>query len=285
MYGLDRLAEVFKEAHLIPFNDSMKIVLMSDCHRGDGSPADNFLKNKRNYMEALDYYFTNGYTYIEIGDGDELWENKNLSKIIEVHKEVFIKLSEFYKRGRLYFIYGNHDIVKKDDEFLKKYKTYNNTLFESIMVYEGIVLKHDVTWKKVFLVHGHQVDFFNDKLWKIGRFFVRYFWKPIEIIGVRDPTSASQNDRKTKDVENNLLEWCKRNNCLLVAGHTHKPVFAKVGEISYFNSGSCIKNEGITAIEIAEGCITLVMWKKTKGNCSAAVVRDIVAGPERLEDY
>ena len=32
-----------------------------------------FLKSR-----MLEYYYRNGYTYIELGDGEELWENRKL---------------------------------------------------------------------------------------------------------------------------------------------------------------------------------------------------------------
>ena len=92
---------------------------MSDCHRGDGSWADDFSKNQNIYFAALTHYYNENYTYIEIGDGDELWENKKLSDIIQVHSDVFWLLSKFYNEDRLYLIFGNHDMVKKDNEFVR----------------------------------------------------------------------------------------------------------------------------------------------------------------------
>lgn len=113
------LSQVFKSAEQIPFDDSSRIVLMSDCHRGDGSWADDFSNNQNLYLAALKYYYRENYTYIELGDGDELWKNNSFSNIILVNSEVFCLLSKFYKAKRLYFIFGNHDIVKKSFKFVK----------------------------------------------------------------------------------------------------------------------------------------------------------------------
>ena len=66
-----------------------KIVLMSDCHRGTGDWSDTFLKNQNIYFSALMNYYEKGYTYIELGDGDELWENKRMKDISEIHNNVF----------------------------------------------------------------------------------------------------------------------------------------------------------------------------------------------------
>jgi UDP-2,3-diacylglucosamine pyrophosphatase LpxH len=119
MNDLKRISEIFETAEEIPFDDSTRIVLMSDCHRGDGSWADDFLKNQNPYFAALTHYYNENYTYIEIGDGDELWKNNKFSDITYAHKDVFWLLSKFYKKGKLYFIYGNHDIVKKNKKFVK----------------------------------------------------------------------------------------------------------------------------------------------------------------------
>ena len=56
----------------IDLNDSTKIILFSDLHRGVGDWSDDFAHNKLIYSYALQHYFDHGFTYIEIGDGDEL---------------------------------------------------------------------------------------------------------------------------------------------------------------------------------------------------------------------
>ncbi len=60
------------------------------------------------FVAALRYYAKNRFTYIELGDGDELWENRKMEQIAEVHGEVFELLAQFYRKRRLYMIYGNH---------------------------------------------------------------------------------------------------------------------------------------------------------------------------------
>ena len=77
-----KLNKIFKTSKRISIYDNSKIVIMSDCHRGGGNASDNFLKNKSIFLEALDYYYNQGFTYIELGDGDEMWEVKNCKKIV-----------------------------------------------------------------------------------------------------------------------------------------------------------------------------------------------------------
>ncbi|WP_395076704.1 hypothetical protein [Flavobacterium sp.] len=62
----DRLTKAFKEAKRIPFNDQSKFIFFSDCHRGDGSFADDFANNRNVYQHALRYYFENNFTYTNL---------------------------------------------------------------------------------------------------------------------------------------------------------------------------------------------------------------------------
>ncbi|MHB8072320.1 metallophosphoesterase [Desulfosporosinus fructosivorans] len=294
MNNLTRITKVFESADEIPFDDSSRIILMSDIHRGDGGWADDFSKNQNLYFAALTHYYNENYTYIELGDGDELWKNKKLSDIIYVHSHAFWLLSKFFKEGRLHFIFGNHDMVKRDPKFVKNnlYQYLDEReqkhipLFENIKLHEGLVLRHRVTNQKILLIHGHQVSLIDYELWRLGRFLVRYLWRPLESFGVNDPTSTAKNYDKKDAVENRLIEWVTREKQMLIAGHTHRPRFPEVGEPPYFNDGSSVHPRCITGIEIAEGNITLVKWDvKTKNDGTLFIGREILAGPRELKDY
>jgi len=108
-----RLTEVFKSAREIPFDDSSKFILFSDCHRGINSWIDDFAPNANLFLHALNHYYNKGFSYIEIGDGDELWENKKLENIRQAHSDIFLQMQKFYKEKRLFLIWGNHDIKRK----------------------------------------------------------------------------------------------------------------------------------------------------------------------------
>ncbi|HWQ43223.1 MAG TPA: metallophosphoesterase, partial [Desulfosporosinus sp.] len=226
--------------------------------------------------------------------GDELWKNKELSDIIYVHSHVFWLLSKFFDEGKLYLIFGNHDMMKSDDEFVKNnlYQYFdeqekkNIPLFENIKLHEGLVLRHRVTDQKILLIHGHQVSFLDYDIWKFSRFLVRYLWRPLESFGVNDPTSTAKNSDKKDAVEKKLIEWVTRENHMLIAGHTHRPRFPEVGEPQYFNDGSSVHPRCITGIEITDGNITLVKWDvKTKNDGTLFIGREILAGPRELKDY
>ena len=46
MSSKTRLDRAYRNAHRIAFNDNSKIILFSDCHRGDNSFADDFANNR-----------------------------------------------------------------------------------------------------------------------------------------------------------------------------------------------------------------------------------------------
>jgi UDP-2,3-diacylglucosamine pyrophosphatase LpxH len=294
MNTLKRLSKIFEASEEIPFDDYSRIVLMSDCHRGDGSWTDDFSRNQNIYFVALNHYYNENYTYIEIGDGDELWQNKKLTDIVKAHSDVFWLQSKFFNEGRLYLIYGNHDIVKSNNKFVREnlYQYFNEVskrdipLFKNIKIHEGLVLKHNTANEKIFLVHGHQVDFLNDKLWRLARFLVRYLWTPLELYGVNDPTSTAKNYYKKEAVGKKLTEWVKKEGHMLIAGHNHRPMYPEVGEPPYFNDGSCVHPRCITAIEIIDGNIILVKWNlKTKVDGTLFIGREVLAGPRKIKDY
>ena len=266
-----RLSDVFEQARAnpIPFDDSSKFILFSDCHRGDNGWADDFAHNQLLFFNALCWYYENGYTYIEVGDGDELWENRDFSVIRREHSHIFSLMQKFFLDDRLYLIWGNHDIERSDkkivEEQLFSYEDVRERtrkdLFKGIEVQEGIVLKHSVSGHELFLVHGHQGSFESEHIWRVSRHVVGRVWKPLQVFGVNDPTLPSQNEQKRHEVEDKIQAWIRaRNNQPLVCGHTHRSWFPLPGEVPYFNTGSCVHPRCITGIEIEGGNIRLIKW-------------------------
>jgi UDP-2,3-diacylglucosamine pyrophosphatase LpxH len=298
-----RLNKVFKSASAkeISFDDSSKFIFFSDCHRGDNSWADDFAHNQNLFFHALNYYYDKGFTYIEIGDGDELWENKRFAVIREAHSHIFWRMSKFHEENRLYLIWGNHDIRRKElkrkalkNVEKKRYRYYNERegeyepLFKDIEVneHEGLILKHSGTGNKIFLVHGHQGDLLNAHLWWLSRFVVNKFWKLLQRCGIKDPTSPAKNFKKRGKVEKKLIKWVKKNHQMLIAGHTHRSIFPDEGEPPYFNDGSCVHPRCITGIEIQNGEIALIKWWfKPKDDGALYVTRKILVSPKKLESF
>lgn len=280
-----RLNAAFTHAPAFPLCRSSRYVLFSDCHRGCGTNNDNFLKNQNLYFAALQHYYNRGFTYIELGDGDELWENRSFEAIKGIHNNTFWLLSRLYQEGRLIMLYGNHDIVKRKKTFVRRScssylcsTSQERELFPGIIFYSGAVLKNTDWGRDVYLTHGHQADFFNSVLWRTSRFLVRYIWKPLESTGFLDPTSAAKNNTKKKKVERTLTGWAEKNDCILVTGHTHRPMLDE--SVSYCNSGSCVHPRCITCMEIEQLKISLVKWTLgTHPDRTLYVAREVLSGP------
>ncbi|WP_411893276.1 serine/threonine protein phosphatase [Winogradskyella sp. A2] len=295
MSSKSRLKKAYKNAFRIPFNDDSKFILFSDCHRGDNSFADDFTNNRNIYFHALKHYYNNGFNYCELGDGDELWENLSFNSILHAHKNVFMLMKQFHDEERLHMIWGNHDMVYRNENYVKKYlntyfdpKTGNDEeLFCDIKYHEGIVLEHSDTKQELFLCHGHQADWWNYLFWKWSRFMVRILWKPLNVMGIADPTSPAKNYKELIKVERRTKKWIIENeNLVTVTGHTHRPRFPEPGDIAFFNDGSCVHPRSITGLEIENGKIALIKWQiSTADDGTLKIVRVLLEGPAPLIDY
>lgn len=278
-----RLNKAFENALTIPLRSNSKFILMSDCHRGTGTSSDNFLKNQNLFFAALTYYYDRGFTYIELGDGDELWENRSFGQIVSIHDNAFWLLSQFYQRGRFYMIYGNHDIAKRSNRCISKHlnsfqcHSMDEELFPELEVHEGLILETPSSERNVYLAHGHQADTLNSTFWVLSKFLVRYVWKPLENLGVLDPTSAARNNTKKKKTEERLSHYADRENQILITGHTHRPMCPTNTRELYFNTGSCVHPRCITGIEIENGLIRLVKWTYvTRRDYTLCVGREVL---------
>ena len=201
----------------------IKLVCMSDTHRGDGSGADDFAQNSLIYRCALEHYLENGFTYIELGDAEELWENDNFDQIYITHTSVYELLAKFHDpdptKTRYLKVWGNHDLYWKDNEAVYR------TLFPGIEIHEGIMLEPglregggEAFGGAILLLHGHQADTkCSGEIAVFSKFFVHNFWPDLQRCGVKDPTRAALNPGLCNEVDKRLHEWASRNDQGIVA--------------------------------------------------------------------
>ena len=295
MSSQKRISRAYKTAKRISFNDDSKFVIFSDCHRGDNSFADDFANNRNIYFHALSHYFKEDYTYCELGDGDELWENITFRSIFEAHQNVFELMRKFYEKNRLYRVVGNHDMVYRKKKYVEKYLYQyfdkvtgkDKPLFPGIVFTEGLVFEHEKSKQELFMLHGHQADWMNYKGWKFNRFMVLALWRQLQIFGISDPTSPAKNYRELIKVEKRFKQWITDNKRpITIIGHTHRPRFPEPHELPLFNDGSCVHPRSITGLEIEDGKISLIKWHiQTDESGTLKVVRKLLEGPQKLADY
>ncbi|MDR2296514.1 MAG: serine/threonine protein phosphatase [Clostridiales Family XIII bacterium] len=289
-----RLDKAFMGAFPIPFDDRSKFVFFSDVHRGDDSLSDEFARNKHIYYHALSYYYRDDFTYVEVGDGDELWENRLFRRIYNSHSLIFELLKKFHASRRLHMLYGNHNMQLKNHAYVENnlrvvYDDYLETeeaLFPDLHVHEALVLKHRDTAQEIFVVHGHQGDLLNDQLWRVSCILVRFFWRYLHFAGIHYMSSPARNREKRHRLEKHFRKWNLANGISIICGHTHRPKFPSPGEPAYFNCGCCIQPRGIHCLEIVYGKIYLVSWRMhSKRDGSLYIKRSIVKGPEAIINF
>jgi len=290
-FGHRRLTEVFEAAQEIPFDDSSRIVFFSDCHRGDNSQADAFAKNEGLFLHALTHYYLEGFTYIEVGDGDELWKTRQFSDVRQAHRRIFDLLHKFDWQDRLHLIVGNHDIQGSQRNRVEK---------EGIIAHEGLILRHSKTGQQIFAVHGHQADFKSDRLRVVSRFMVRHIWKRLQLLGLGSITNRADSVQKQRRIEQRIIGWSQAQRRKIeqriigwvqthwhtvICGHTHRPVCAAYEAPPYFNAGSCVHPGYITGLEIRNGEIMLVRWSgqpETGQRRTLCIERELMAPPRKL---
>ncbi|MDR3149610.1 MAG: serine/threonine protein phosphatase [Oscillospiraceae bacterium] len=240
---LRRLDNAFRYARVIEYTPDTKIVIFSDCHRGTGDYNDLFAQNHNIYYDAVRQYFNYGYTYIDLGDSADLWLNRKIEPIIEEYTNIYELLNEYYNEGRYIVVHGNPE----------------QPLFPGLQVHESVILR-DSYGNEIYMTHGHQVDPISSVFWRLGEFLVRYMWRPLESLGIKQPMGTAEHRMKKKETEPRLIEWCKQRGKALIAGHTHRVRFPKDGEPEYYNVGSGVRPRAVTAIEIERSGISLVKW-------------------------
>jgi predicted phosphodiesterase len=261
----------FERTRHITLTPGMKLIVMSDMHRGDGSGADDFAQNSLIYRCALEYYLVNGFTYIELGDAEELWENADFDQIYITHTPVYELLAKFHdpdpEKTRYVKVWGNHDLYWRDHQDIYQ------SLFPMIQIYEAVVLSDSI-----LMIHGHQADpICSGPVAAVSQFFVNYIWAGMQKAGVKDPTRAATNPGLCNEVDERLHKWATRNDqgiAVIIAGHTHRAVFENLSltemrlqtfrfkaedsshlqdrrDPRYYNTGSCVHPLSITGLEIS----------------------------------
>lgn len=286
-----RLTKAYRKAKVESFDATSKYIFFSDCHRSDGSLSDEFTKNQNSYLYALDYYFDNGFTYVEVGDGDELWEHPMFKHIKSAHYEVFEKIKKFHEQNRLIMLYGNHNIELKNPEYVKKnYYTYYDNYQEATYNFmvglepiEALLLKNKNTGQEILTVHGHQGDFANDQVWGISMFSLRHFWKFMHAFGATSPASPVKNLTRQHKIEKNFNKWIEENKIMIICGHTHRYKYPKKEDLPYFNVGCCIYPGSITGVEIVGENIMMIRWRIVPNDYGVLrIVREVLRGPEPI---
>jgi UDP-2,3-diacylglucosamine pyrophosphatase LpxH len=210
---------------IIPFDiDQQKFIILSDQHKGARDDADDFALAEKNYLAALDHYNQHHFHYINLGDSEELWENR-MNAVKKHNKATFEKEKLFLTRNAFTKIFGNHDLYWDNDPLAPV--TLMQLYGQKIKVYEGTILQTTINNKpfSIYLTHGHQGDLQSDGNW-LSKWLVANVWARLQAYLKINPNTPANNDQLKTDHNRIMYEWSERQNqLLLITGHTHQPVF------------------------------------------------------------
>lgn len=261
-----RFERTLQTSDSLTIDNHSSLVFFSDTHRGDGGLLDRFAPNEALFLRALHHYAQKAFTYVEVGDGDELWQVDHFADIQAAHPHVFSQLERFQRLGRLHMIVGNHDVGRDPRLAISK---------AGLPLKRGLKLHHRESGRHLFVTHGHQADMQSGYF---ARMLCRYIGRPFQEMArnsvsshskfrswVKDVTVTieAQVDERAGQLEQRIKRWANyRPNVFTICGHTHT---ARFRWHNYFNTGSCLEPGVLTGIEISGGHIRQIRWSETDG--------------------
>jgi len=247
-----------------------KIIVMSDCHRGDGSAGDDFAHNSLLYKCALEHYHEQGYTYIELGDGEDLWEIKDFEQIYITHTSIYDLLRKFHDpdpaKTRYIKVWGNHDAWWEDHADVLQ------GLFPGIRVYKAVVLGN------ILMIHGHQADTVcTGPGGKISKFLVRHVWSGLQKFGIGDPTRAAENPGLCDRIDAILHSWA-------TGKPGTEPIFSQTEDGSSIPIFPALTNSGFSSIFPADAPIPTPPFILIAGHTHRPVFSNLSQTERRFRD-
>jgi UDP-2,3-diacylglucosamine pyrophosphatase LpxH len=230
--GLDRAfaddATMTRDVQL----SELRVVVLSDLHRGARDGADDFQRCEPAYSAALGWYLERGYELFLLGDVEELWEN-DIGEVLPKYAACAELEREFKDGPGLTRFFGNHDIDWRDSKLVRKHL---DPLLPGIAVHEALklrVLDGHTQLGLLFLVHGHQGTDLSDRAAGLSRLVLRRVWRKVQNTqGWLSTTPADDYVLRAKhDIA--MFRWSRRQalaspadqRAAMIAGHTHHPVF------------------------------------------------------------
>ena len=207
--------------------DRDRLIIFSDHHSGSRDGADDFWRCERSYHAALGYYFEAGHRLFLLGDVEELWENEH-EEVLNAYANTLELEREYHHAGRLERFWGNHDDSWRHDSDVEKHL---DKLYPGLVVREAMRIKivdGDTPLGLLFLVHGHQGTMDSDRFSGVSRLVVRYGWRPFQRRCKIPSTTPSRDYALRARHDDAMFQWARKRpeNLVLIAGHTHRPVFS-----------------------------------------------------------
>jgi UDP-2,3-diacylglucosamine pyrophosphatase LpxH len=300
-----RLSEVYTAATVDEGRElaDLRLILLSDLHKGQRDGADDFWACEPAYLAALEHYWQQGFELFLLGDVEELWENWPAPVIREyggvLNQELLF--AEAANPGRYMRFVGNHDDLWYDRD---QVQSHLGPYLAGQPVVESLRMAiHDQGQElgELFFLHGHQGTPDSDRFAHLSAWVVRHLWRPFQrVFNFRSTTPSNNYELRQKHELAMYSFAANQPRLVLFAGHTHHPVWEGLSfeqamqqmevrgldvpvdaawaqeqvdgavklpgrKPSYFNTGCCSYGDGsITGIEISDGELRLVRWTDEK---------------------
>ncbi len=208
-------------ARRLPFDLKRdRYIIFSDMHKADKAPGiDECHPNEMLLCHVLEQYYNNDWRLVLNGDIEECWEAKP-REIMAAYKDTIFTLERmFAEKGPEYYtrIYGNHDDLWRHPEKVEKHL---KPVLGDIEVYSGLLLGDELV-----ITHGHQGEGLDDTYAWFSRYFVRHPWRWIQRFTRISTARAATNHLIRWKRDQKLYRWAKSRSKVLIAGHTHRPMF------------------------------------------------------------
>lgn len=205
---------------------SERLIILSDQHKGARDGADDFQRSERSYNAALTYYNHLRYRLVVLGDAEELWEN-SFEEVASQYPAALALEAAFHADGRYLRVFGNHDIAWSETELFQEKMAAHGV--GNVAPVEAVKLRllaaDDRQIGELFLVHGHQGSPDSDLHARRSRFLVRHGWRRLQR-RLNRPWNTPSVDWGLRGAHaEDMADWAAKRKRVLIAGHTHLPVF------------------------------------------------------------
>jgi len=202
-----------------------RVIILSDQHKGARDGADDFQRCERSYNAALAYYNHLEYRLMALGDVEELWEN-SFDEVASNYPTALALEAKFHAGDRYTRFFGNHDIAWSDKElFQDKMAQYGVADVEPIEALRMRLVDGQRQVGELFLAHGHQGTPDSDLHARRSKFLVKYGWRRLQRRLNRPWNTPSVDWALRGRHAEDMAKWAEDRRRVLIAGHTHLPVF------------------------------------------------------------
>ena len=149
------------------------------------------------------------------------------SEVTSNYPETLRLAAAFQADGRYTRFYGNHDLAWHDAELFAENMAAHGYAGVAPLGSQILAVK-DASGRvlgELLLVHGHQGTADSDRHARSSEFFVHRAWRPVQALLNRPWNTPSVDWRLRGEHASNMAAWAEDRRQVLIAGHTHLPVF------------------------------------------------------------